>query len=57
MCFLIDFGYQKTYKGYFLITVSIKNSGYTFSVRLYLIFSKRIPALPSCKRPIYQTFN
>ena len=43
------------------MTLSIKNGGYVFLIRLGLLFSmslwKGFQLLPNFKGPIYQTFN
>ena len=43
------------------MTLSIKNGGYAFLIRLDLMFSmsllKVVPVITDFKRPIYQTFN
>ena len=42
------------------MTLSIKNGGYAFLIRLDLmisVFMKRVPIVINFKRPIYQVFN
>ena len=40
------------------MTLSIKNGGYAFLIRLDLMFSMSgVPVITNFKRPIYQTFN
>ena len=43
------------------MTLSIKNGGYAFLIRLDLMFSmllrKDFPIITNFKRPIYETFN
>ena len=42
------------------MTLSIKNGGYAFLIRLELIFSvimKRVPIVTNFKRPLHETFN
>ena len=42
------------------MTLSIKNGGYAFLMRLDLMFSvimKGVPIITNFKRPIYQAFN
>ena len=42
------------------MTLAIKNGGYSFLIRVDLMFSvimKRVPIVTNLKRPTYQTFN
>ena len=43
------------------MTLSVKNGGYEFLIRLHLMISislwKRVPTVTNFKRPMYQTFN